>query len=142
MVKLREVDIKRYAEAVASGRRNEIRRVMGVIGDELQALPKSKNPFKSGQQMTDDELDDYLDKLEDDAKILSKPEDVKQVQAREDLLTLLRENVKYNFKEITLDRLRTSKFNQASILFDKQAFQNKNFADDMKRTVKMYKDAV
>ena len=142
MVKLREVDVKRYAEAVASGRKNEIRRVMGIIGDELQALPKSKNPFKSGQQMTDDELDDYLDKLEDDAKILSKPEDVKQVQAREDLLTLLRENVKYNFKEITLDRLRTSKFNQASILFDKQAFQNKNFADDMKRTVKMYKDAV
>lgn len=133
-MKIKEAHIKRLKEAIASGRRNEKDKALNEIEDELETYTGQK-------AMDEDAIDDYLEALENQVKIISGPEDIKTTTSMEQMNQMLKDNFKYNFKEVSLERLRTLRMNPASLVVDRDAWKNKGFKDSWANTVKMYKDA-
>ena len=133
-MKIKEAHIKRLKEAIASGRRNEKDKVLNDIEDELETYTGQK-------AMDEDAIDDYLEALENQVKIISGPEDIKSTTSMEQMNQMLKDNFKYNFKEVSLERLRTLRMNSASLVVNRDAWKNKGFKDSWANTVKMYKDA-
>ncbi len=143
MVKINDGHLRRLKEARTSQDRKKEEE---LIMDELERLPANKNPFgtkdeKTGEwlKITDDEIDDYMDELDKKLKIITKPEDLQETQAIEDLNEMLHTYFKYSHKPITIDMLRSLKgMNQASILIHNDAFKQKGFATAFADVVKRY----
>tara|TARA_R110001592_G_scaffold224032_2_gene479600 strand:+ start:37227 stop:39818 length:2592 start_codon:yes stop_codon:yes gene_type:complete len=130
-MKVKEAHKKKLREAIASGRANEKKKVLNDIEDELET-------YTGNKAMDEDAIDDYLEELETQIKILTGPKDLQSTTSMEQMNQMLKENFTYNFKEVSLERLRSLRMNAASLVINKDSWKNKGFKDSWANTVSMY----
>ena len=131
-MKIKEAHIKKLKEAIASGRKSEKNKVLNDIEDELET-------YTGNRAMDEDAIDDYLEALENQVKIISGPADIQQTTSMEEMNQMLKDNFSYNHKELSLERLRNlGRMNKASLQIDREVWANKGFKNAWSNTVSMY----